>query len=89
MRSFAVLNKHGLDFIVGLVDLLARLRSGEHDLSGCENKQDDLRDVHTKDETWKAVGFVATVFRRSVQELFQSDLEADVVRGHDVLHHEL
>ena len=45
--------EHGVDELKGLVNLLADLGTGQDDLAGDEDEEDDLGLHHTVDETGK------------------------------------
>ena len=83
--SLAEVGEHGVDELEGLVDLLADLGTGQDDLAGNEDQEDDLGLHHTVDETREELGLVGAEHVVTAGKTFKADRELDVARSDNVL----
>jgi hypothetical protein len=83
--SLAEVGEHGVDELKGLVDLLTDLGTGQDDLAGDEDEEDDLGLHHTVDETGEEFGLVGAEHVVTASKAFKTDGELDVARSDDVL----
>jgi hypothetical protein len=83
--GLAEVGEHGVDELKRLVDLLADLGTGQDDLAGDEDEEDDLGLHHTVDETREELGLVGAEHVVTASKAFKTDRELDVARSDDVL----
>eukprot|EP00324_Dicrateria_rotunda_P000010 CAMPEP_0206164080 /NCGR_PEP_ID=MMETSP1474-20131121/14101_1 /ASSEMBLY_ACC=CAM_ASM_001110 /TAXON_ID=97495 /ORGANISM="Imantonia sp., Strain RCC918" /LENGTH=233 /DNA_ID=CAMNT_0053566779 /DNA_START=33 /DNA_END=732 /DNA_ORIENTATION=- len=81
----AVLLEDGVYLLEGLLDLLAQLAAGEHDLARDEDEQHDLGLDHPVDEAGEELGLVGGVQGVLVHDALEAYGEADVDRADHVL----
>ena len=81
----AEVGEHRVDELERLVDLLADLRTREHDLAGDEDEQDDLRLHHPVDQTREEFRLVRAEHVMATGQPFEPDRELDVAGADDVL----
>jgi hypothetical protein len=81
------------DRVVGVVDLLALLRSGQHDFSTRKDEQHKLGHLHAEDKAREKFRLVAAhlcfLLLHLVVQRFKLYLKSDVVRCYDVLNAEV
>lgn len=81
------------DRVVGVVDLLALLRPGEHNFATRKDEQHKLGHLHAKDKAWEKLRLVAAhlsfLLLHLVVQRFQLYLKANVMRRNDVLNAEV
>ena len=65
--------EHRVDVLECLVDVIAVLAASQHDLSGDENQQHDLRHLHTVDQTREQLGLVLSEVPVGPRETLEAD----------------
>ena len=85
VRKLPELGEHRVDVLKRLVDVFAVLAAGEHDLSGDENQQYDLRQLHAVDQTREQLGLVLGEVPVGPRETLKADGKFDVARANHVL----
>lgn len=81
--------KHRVDHFKSLIDLFSDLRTGQDNLAGNEDEENNLRLDHTIDKTREQFRFIRTEIVMARCKTLQTDRKLDIARADNVLNLEI